>query len=84
MKTLKSTVVDLLREEECIDVEFSSFMNHIVVKLNDDDFERGSLEIERKIKQCINRRLPHRTEDILFDILSEDKETTFLLPKQLP
>jgi hypothetical protein len=83
MNILNSTIIEILDKEEGFNYQAKPFMNHIVVTVPEGE-EPGAAytKISGQIPEIIDKALPEREEDVLFEISSgEDETRSFKLKK---
>lgn len=78
MKTLKATIIEILKDKGCIYSSVSPFMDHLQIRIPDDlNFENAFISIQKAITGCIEKHLPQRQENVLIEVQNSEQEKTF-------
>ena len=78
MKTFKAVVIDILKDKGCIYTSINPFMDHIQIKIPENiNFDQSFIDIEKTVRECLDKHLPEREEDVLVEVTNVNHEKTF-------
>ncbi|QJD94522.1 hypothetical protein HH214_00865 [Mucilaginibacter robiniae] len=83
METLKAQVVEQLKKDCTFDGSISSYMNQIMIRIPDADFDGKVKEIKQEVQDVVSHTFDHRGENLSVVIQCDDieKEVAFTIWK---